>query len=185
MRNKEKEKLRKGNNIADQLRAIQEKKKAPDSNWAELESFYQSIGQSIVISLEEISAIQNRINSTEVNNHTKEQNLLVTNYINDVNIFGDELELIHNKHKDKKGYIRNEDDLFLSYDVGNQYHGLNIRFTTITQELMSNITIKHIEDKHGVKVDEVDKDLTDPNVISDIEIIPGSEVTKQTEGVVK
>lgn len=140
-----------------------------NQSWEDLDDIYKVIAESIVSTAQEVNSCVQMINSA-IDKADPELVISVRGLTRDIETFTQELLTIRSRHAGMSGVIKDGDELMLCMGVFNDYTILQDRFRAMAFPVMLTVT-EFMSDLHSVQ----SKDhLTDPTVISDIEV-------KQTE----
>ena len=105
-------------------------------SWEDLDSLYNEISTAMVDISIKVSDILNRCKTENVQ-VTNEVTLASKALYTDLTNMTDDLLKIKSLHANKKGLVKNENDLSLSLDIFNKYYLLFDRFKALTfQELL-------------------------------------------------
>ena len=141
-------------------------------NWQQIDEIYESIATGIVSVASEVNQAIRAINLLGVDSNA-ELAINVRSLTRDLETYSHDMVAIKERHKDFSGPVKDGEELALCLSVFEDYVALNDRFRanvfpvviTVTEFLAEAVS----NNKEKVK-ETMASDLTNPNVVSDIEV---------------
>lgn len=141
-------------------------------NWKQIDDIYESIATGIVSVASEVNQAIRAINLLGINSNA-ELAINVRSLTRDLETYSHDMVVIKERHKNFSGPVKDGEELALCLSVFEDYVALNDRFRanvfpvviTVTEFLAEAVN----SNKERVKQTML-ADLTDPKVISDIEV---------------
>jgi hypothetical protein len=140
----------------------------PNQTWSSLNDIYMAIAQSIVETGEQVNQCIAMIRSAGIENN-KELSISVNGLTRDITAYTETLLQINAQHSKYSGDVKNGDELALCLSLYEDYLALHNRMRANTLPVILTVT-EHLSAAQSV-IEQAKKDeLTDPNVVSDIEV---------------
>lgn len=140
----------------------------PKQTWEDLTNLYQDIGGGIIRIGSEVNSALAVINPhIDLISKEKQDELKTTiaGLSSDLTKFSGDLRVIYDSHSKMSGPI-SEDDYSVNLEIFNSYVLLQDQIKALIFPAMLTVTEKMLEVQQAVK----NRELADPNVISDVEV---------------
>ncbi len=137
-------------------KGIPEKK----GRWEDLDAIYNACVEGIITIAATVSQFVESIKSYPSRLITNETSVVVSGLARDLEKFSKDLVFIHNRHIDKSGIIKTEEEHALAINISIDYMNFNDRFITVTAEPVVTITeqLLLIKEKYSAEMQDVVQD---------------------------
>lgn len=143
--------------------------------WSELDDLYKTVAESIFDIGLKVNVAIRQINALGIKRNN-EIAISVKGLTRDIEEFSEGLLRIKSRHEGFTGPVKDSEELALCLSVFEDYQALNLRFKAVVFPVMLTIAeYLATASNDFVKETKENKDLTDPNVISDL---PVKEITQ-------